>query len=117
MTRGVYGNPPQVSIWFMQTLEFIFALAFTKLIILVPLQLPFMLTFGKWALSPLHNPHTQLIVVMLVFPLIMNIFQFWLVDNIIMAKDPHLLTLSPGRGLFLSIDEELMMSELEYSSD
>lgn len=43
-------------------------------------------TLGSWILWPLaltQSPHLQVIVVMLIFPLIMNIMQFWLVDGVI----------------------------------
>ncbi|OAJ40393.1 hypothetical protein BDEG_24136 [Batrachochytrium dendrobatidis JEL423] len=47
---------------------------------------PFLGIFGKWVLSPLTaigDPRFQIVVVMLIFPLIMNIVQAWLIDMVI----------------------------------
>lgn len=50
--------------------------------------LPILSRIAEWLLSPLMGSDTrgQVIVVMLIFPLIMNICQAWLIDMVIKAK-------------------------------
>ncbi|KAJ8324677.1 hypothetical protein BDV3_004904 [Batrachochytrium dendrobatidis] len=86
-TSGEYGNPPRFMPWFKQLCLFITAWFFVKLLVVISLELfPFLGIFGKWVLSPLTaigDPRFQIVVVMLIFPLIMNIVQAWLIDMVI----------------------------------
>jgi hypothetical protein len=60
------------------------ALLGNKLVVIGLLEIPFVSTMGERLLGQLeNNPKLELIIVMLVFPLIMNIFQFWLTDQFI----------------------------------
>ncbi len=90
MKSGFYGNPPQLSIWIRQTILFITAWFFVKISVLILLAIfPFIVSFGEWILSPLEqsgDSKLQVIVVMLIFPLIMNIIQAWLIDMLIKGK-------------------------------
>ncbi|KAI8052466.1 vacuolar membrane protein-domain-containing protein [Syncephalis plumigaleata] len=87
MRSGYYGRPPRVTAWLRQLVVFVMALASMKLLVLVLLRIfPFFFLFGKWALAPVEaigDTRVQVVVVMLIFPLIMNIIQFWLVDGVI----------------------------------
>ncbi|ORX81147.1 hypothetical protein K493DRAFT_132863, partial [Basidiobolus meristosporus CBS 931.73] len=87
MESGNYGNPPQYHIWVKQSLVFLLALSATKLIIYAGINVfPILVIIGQWILDPfvrVGDPRLQVIVVTLIAPLIMNIVQFWLVDNLI----------------------------------
>ena len=50
-------------------------------------------SFGKWFLGPVsHNNTLELVIVMVVFPLIFNIIQFWIQDNILKGRRHYLET-------------------------
>ncbi|CAG8605604.1 1603_t:CDS:2 [Paraglomus brasilianum] len=85
---GEYGNPPRWTWWIKQTLSFVFCLALMKVIVLLLFRLcPFLFDFGEWILGwSLHDTRLQVVFVMLIFPLIMNIVQFWLVDQVIKKR-------------------------------
>jgi len=61
---------------------------------------PGIFKIGDWLLSWLGNKDAaQVIFVMGLFPIIMNVLQFWLIDSIVKAHDPPLtLSDSQGRG-------------------
>ncbi|KAL2911882.1 hypothetical protein HK105_208665 [Polyrhizophydium stewartii] len=90
MESGVYGNPPRFMPWLKQFTLFIIAWFFVKLLVVISLEVfPFFGQFGEWILSPLArtgDPRLQVLVVMLIFPLIMNIIQAWLIDMVIKGK-------------------------------
>jgi hypothetical protein len=67
---------------------FITAWFFVKLIIVLGIDaMPFLVDFASWVLSPLErDAKLQVVVVMLFFPLIMNIVQAWLIDMVIKGK-------------------------------
>ncbi|TYJ57606.1 hypothetical protein B9479_001688 [Cryptococcus floricola] len=86
---GKYGNPPQAQFWWKQLLTYLMSIITMKLLVLLPLTLPGisdpLLRLGHWLLDYL-SPSAQVIFVMAVFPLIMNIVQFCLVDQVIKAS-------------------------------
>ena len=54
--------------------------------------------FGLLILSPLcFNPHLELFIVVVLLPLILNAFQFWVVDSYLMSKDVLLEKEAGGR--------------------
>tara|TARA_B100001093_G_scaffold276404_1_gene264147 strand:- start:242 stop:976 length:735 start_codon:yes stop_codon:yes gene_type:complete len=66
------------------------------LIIILPAARP-LNSFGKWLLTPVsHNSNAELTIVMVVFPVLFNIIQFWVQDTFLKGKkhyiDPCLLT-------------------------
>ncbi|RKP06696.1 Vaculolar membrane protein-domain-containing protein, partial [Thamnocephalis sphaerospora] len=87
MRSGYYGHPPRMAAWLRQLCIFVLALASMKMLVLIVLRIfPFFFWFGKWALAPVEtigDQRVQVVVVMLIFPLVMNIIQFWLVDGVI----------------------------------
>jgi hypothetical protein len=85
METGFYGNPPNLWIWWKQSMVFFGVLWTMKIIVLICLAIfPFLEDFAKFLLTPvLGHPKMELVVVMLIFPLVMNIFQFWVVDQVI----------------------------------
>ncbi|KAI8971472.1 vacuolar membrane protein-domain-containing protein [Mycotypha africana] len=82
---GQYGHPPQYSAWLKQTLIFILAETLMKLCVYGMFRhLSFLFAWGEWVLRwTKGNYRYQVIFVMLVFPLIMNVIQFWIVDTIV----------------------------------
>ncbi|KAJ3035198.1 hypothetical protein HDV00_004267 [Rhizophlyctis rosea] len=90
MQSGHYGHPPRLSAWARQLTLFIFAWFIVKLLVVLLLQLlPILATIATYILSPLErsgDTRLQVIVVMLIFPLIMNIIQAWLIDMVIKGK-------------------------------
>ncbi|WVQ71007.1 hypothetical protein IAR50_000532 [Cryptococcus sp. DSM 104548] len=83
---GKYGSPPRATFWWKQLLTYVMSIITMKLLVLLPLTLPrisdLLLRLGHWLLEYL-SPSAQVIFVMAVFPLIMNIVQFCLVDQVI----------------------------------
>jgi hypothetical protein len=86
---GQYGNPPRLYPWIKQLVLFLIAWVFVKLIVtllinnVTPLQ-----TFADWILSPLRpHPRLEIAVVLFIFPLIMNIVQYWITDSIIKRRN------------------------------
>ncbi|KAK9667465.1 hypothetical protein K7432_017832, partial [Basidiobolus ranarum] len=110
MESGNYGSPPQYRIWFKQSLVFLLALSVTKLIIYIGINLfPILVILGQWILDPfvqVGDPRLQVLVVMLIAPLIMNIVQFWLVDNLIR----HRIMFSSSEASDVESQEEGLLS-------
>ncbi|RHZ68931.1 hypothetical protein Glove_292g51 [Diversispora epigaea] len=85
---GDYDQPPRVRWWLMQTIVFVLCLFIMKLIVILIFRvMPFLFNVGKWLMGwTLNDRKLQVVFVMLIFPLIMNIVQFWLVDQVIKKK-------------------------------
>ncbi|TPX62657.1 hypothetical protein PhCBS80983_g00320 [Powellomyces hirtus] len=92
MKSGHYGTPPRLTAWLRQLLLFLTAWFFVKLFVVLLLHfIPFFATVAQWILDPLvssHDTRLQVVVVMLIFPLIMNVIQAWLIDMVIKGKVP-----------------------------
>ncbi|KAJ3004958.1 hypothetical protein HKX48_000974 [Thoreauomyces humboldtii] len=90
MRSGHYGSPPRLTAWIRQLLLFLTAWFFVKLTVVVLLHVfPFFAAAADWILRPLvtsHDTRLQVVVVMLIFPLIMNVIQAWLIDMVIKGK-------------------------------
>ncbi|KAI7891604.1 vacuolar membrane protein-domain-containing protein [Mucor mucedo] len=85
---GQYGPPPlknMVIPWIKQTFIFILAESLMKLCVFGMFRyFPFLFAWGEWVLRwTKGNYRYQVIFVMLIFPLVMNIIQFWIVDTIV----------------------------------
>ncbi|KAF7726869.1 hypothetical protein EC973_008376 [Apophysomyces ossiformis] len=85
---GYYGPPPlrrRLGPWAWQTLIFIAAESLMKLCVYGMFRtMPFLFALGEWVLRwTKDNYRYQVIFVMLIFPLTMNMFQFWIVDTIV----------------------------------
>ncbi|KAG0176645.1 hypothetical protein DFQ29_005855 [Apophysomyces sp. BC1021] len=101
---GVYGHPPlskQLKRWSKQLLVYITGLILMKALIIVMFHAcPWTADFGHWVLQwTMDNYRLQVVFVMLIFPLVMNIIQFWLVDTIVKHD-------SDKKPIRLSRDEE-----------
>ncbi|TFK90879.1 hypothetical protein K466DRAFT_516406 [Polyporus arcularius HHB13444] len=82
---GVYGTPPSINYWFRQAAVYVFALTTMKLLVVaVFAALPVIFDLGEWLLSFLGPSDTaQVIFTMGIFPIFMNVLQFWLIDSIV----------------------------------
>ncbi|TMW67660.1 hypothetical protein Poli38472_011280 [Pythium oligandrum] len=83
-TPGDYGNPIQISIWAKQVVSWIIVIFLVKLVIammILGLEKP-LGEFAIWLFTPLQPyPRTELAIVMIACPCLMNAFQFWVQDS------------------------------------
>ncbi|WVR05760.1 hypothetical protein IAU60_002785 [Kwoniella sp. DSM 27419] len=85
---GQYGHPPNPNFWWKQLAPYLLSIITMKLLVLLPLTLPGisrLLIDSSHAFLDYLSPRAQIIFVMAVFPVIMNIIQFCLVDQVIKA--------------------------------
>ncbi|KAH6914770.1 vacuolar membrane protein [Coprinopsis sp. MPI-PUGE-AT-0042] len=86
---GVYGDPPSVNFWFRQAATYMTCLLIMKLLVVgLFVLVPGIFTIGQWLLSWTHagGEVLQVAFVMGIFPIVMNILQFWLIDSIVKAS-------------------------------
>ncbi|KAK7696291.1 hypothetical protein QCA50_000945 [Cerrena zonata] len=85
---GKYGNPPSMVYWIRQTAVYVFSLTTMKLSVVALFALwPGIFKMGEWLLSFLGTDEAaQVIFTMGLFPIMMNIVQFWLIDSIVKAS-------------------------------
>mmetsp|Transcript_69217 Transcript_69217/g.184477 ORF Transcript_69217/g.184477 Transcript_69217/m.184477 type:complete len:234 (+) Transcript_69217:81-782(+) len=111
ITSGDYGDPPSWRRWAIQT-----SLWLSVVIVCKVLVMGLVLIFetplgelGQLVLSPLcFNPHLELFIVVVLLPLLLNAFQFWVVDNFLMLDparraDDDVTRLKPVASLYGSI--------------
>ena len=87
---GEPGRPPPsvLQCWLRQTGVYLLGLALMKaLVLLILAWLPFLVAFGSWLLS-LFGTHRalQVVFVMALFPMAMNMLQFWLIDSMLLYR-------------------------------
>ncbi|KAF4123456.1 Vaculolar membrane protein [Geosmithia morbida] len=85
---GYYGQPPSAWWWLKQSLIYFVGLFGMKVCVLIIfLVLPWISEIGDWALSWTEgNERLQIAFVMMIFPLIMNAMQYYIIDSFI--KEP-----------------------------
>ncbi|KIX03722.1 uncharacterized protein Z518_07275 [Rhinocladiella mackenziei CBS 650.93] len=85
---GNYGNPPDASWWLKQCLIYFLGLMGMKACVFVIFQLcPWLGRVGDWALRWTEgNEAIQIAFVMLIFPLIMNAVQYYIIDTFIKSN-------------------------------
>ena len=87
---GNYGNPPEWRRFLQQLGVWLFVVVACKLfttLIEYVFEEP-LAAFGLVVLSPLcFNPHLELFIVVVLLPLVLNAFQFWIVDEYLMAQN------------------------------
>ncbi|KAI7875057.1 vacuolar membrane protein-domain-containing protein [Mucor mucedo] len=108
---GVYGDPPlteQLKKWAKQLAVYIICLMLMKIIVVSLFHLcPWISDFGDWVLQwTVGNYRLQVVFVMLIFPLVMNIMQFWVIDTFIKHKHED-----PSQIIRLNHDEEAQDGE------
>jgi hypothetical protein len=86
---GQYGTPPSLNYWGRQAVVYVVSLTSMKLLVVLLLSWHRLLDFGAWLLSWLGNGDTaQVVFTMGLFPIFMNVVQFWLIDSIVKAGGP-----------------------------
>ena len=72
----------QLGVWLLVTL-------IVKIILLIMLKICklFLVNLGTFFLSPFSNAKFRLVMVMIIFPVILNALYFWVVDNILKLKE------------------------------
>jgi hypothetical protein len=82
---GHYGRPPRATWWFKQSIIYFVALLCMKICVFFLIQLlPFIVKVGDWALRWTEgNTAVQIFFVMLLFPVIMNAIQYYIIDTFI----------------------------------
>lgn len=87
---GNYGDPPKATWWLKQSIIYFVGLLGMKTVVFFIFQLcPWIVVVGDWALKWTEgNTALQIAFVMLIFPLIMNAFQYYVIDSFI-KKTPQ----------------------------
>ncbi|KAG0650955.1 Vacuolar membrane [Hyphodiscus hymeniophilus] len=88
---GNYGSPPRAAWWMKQSFIYFIGLMGMKLCVLVIFLLaPWISRVGDWALRWTEGDEAlQVIFVMLVFPVIMNATQYYIIDSFIKNQKPE----------------------------
>ncbi|OTA64599.1 hypothetical protein K449DRAFT_392684 [Hypoxylon sp. EC38] len=86
---GNYGNPPNAWWWLKQSFIYFCGLFGMKICVLIIfLILPWISRVGDWALRWTEgNERVQIVFVMMLFPLIMNALQYYIIDSFIKLKE------------------------------
>ncbi|KAJ2162614.1 hypothetical protein GGF46_000487 [Coemansia sp. RSA 552] len=92
LESGHYGDPPSWRIWMKQGLVFCASMLCMKFtVVMMVALLPFLLAVGDLILKPVqmtHSPRFEIVFVMAVWPLVLNIFESWVLDQFIKRKHP-----------------------------
>ncbi|EKX35017.1 hypothetical protein GUITHDRAFT_155592 [Guillardia theta CCMP2712] len=104
VSSGDYGDPPQITRWFHQLGVWLTVVVVCKIGI-TSVEYVFknpLAEFGAIILAPLcFNPHLELFIVVVFLPLILNAFQFWIMDSYLMYSN-ELHAKIPSNGLSTS---------------
>lgn len=86
---GNYGRPPKAVWWLKQSFIYFCGLFGMKICVLfIFLVFPWISRVGDWALGWTEgNEKLQIIFVMMLFPLIMNALQYYIIDSFIKLKE------------------------------
>ncbi|KAF4976702.1 hypothetical protein FZEAL_6666 [Fusarium zealandicum] len=88
---GNYGSPPNVWWWLKQSVIYFCGLFGMKVCVLIIfIMMPWISKAGDWALGWTEgNEKLQIAFVMMIFPLIMNGLQYYIIDSFIKLKEPE----------------------------
>lgn len=117
---GKYGSPPSFNYWIRQAAVYMFALTTMKLIVVALFAVwPGVFRLGEWLLDFLGpSDALQVIFTMGLFPILMNIIQFWLIDSIVKASGSALaLPTESARGSIDSANEPLFQADPDEDED
>ncbi|KAI0910633.1 vacuolar membrane protein-domain-containing protein [Ustulina deusta] len=86
---GNYGNPPNAWWWLKQSVIYFCGLFGMKIcVLLIFLIIPWISRVGDWALRWTEgNERLQIIFVMMLFPLLMNAIQYYIIDSFIKMRE------------------------------
>lgn len=115
---GHYGSPPNAWWWLKQSLIYFCGLMGMKLCVLVLFMLlPWLPHVGDWALGWTEgNEKLQIVFVMMLFPLIMNALQYYIIDSYIKENETAPVDGETGTGGTV-VYEELPASETDESGE
>jgi hypothetical protein len=117
---GHYGSPPNVWWWLKQSIIYFCGLLGMKLCVLVLfMMLPWLPHVGDWALGWTEgNEKLQIVFVMMLFPLIMNALQYYIIDSYIKENEAAPVDGEDGASTGGTIVyEELPASETDESGE
>ncbi|KAJ5585392.1 uncharacterized protein N7459_005192 [Penicillium hispanicum] len=88
---GNYGHPPRAWWWFKQSIIYFVGLLGMKICVFFLIELmPFIVKVGDWALQWTEgNTAIQIAFVMLLFPVVMNAIQYYIIDAFIKKPISH----------------------------
>lgn len=115
---GEYGNPPLLKNYLKQLIIYMLSLSMMKITIYyIMINIPILVKLAIWLLSRLDNyPNLQVSFVLLIFPLIMNTFQYYVVDNLIQSRKYYAVNkLVQNMGLENEIEEDIPEDISSYS--
>lgn len=88
LETGHYGDPPKTSTFLLQLGVWLWVVTIVKVFFLYSLIIPAqgqLYKAAEWFLSPVsHYPKVELAIVMIIIPLVLNVFVFWVTDNFLM---------------------------------
>ncbi|KAJ2231136.1 hypothetical protein H4R99_003363 [Coemansia sp. RSA 1722] len=121
LESGHYGNPPNWRRWIKQAALFCISMISMKLTVILLITIfPFLVAIGDGILKPvqmLESPRFQIIFVMAIWPLILNIFESWVIDHVIKKKHGASARTASGHVPLSSDDqEEQMADETRFST-
>ncbi|KAI6018276.1 vacuolar membrane protein-domain-containing protein, partial [Pisolithus marmoratus] len=118
---GQYGNPPSFVYWARQAAVYVVALTTMKLLVVALFAIwPGLFELGDWLLdwtSIGDGESFQVIFVMGIFPIIMNVLQFWLIDSIVKANSTQLPSHSSSHRNCDDRDREPLIRSSEEDGD
>ncbi|KAM0665436.1 hypothetical protein ACQRIT_006293 [Beauveria bassiana] len=99
---GHYGNPPNAWWWLKQSVIYFCGLFLMKICVLIIfITMPWISKVGDWALSWTEgNEKLQIAFVMMIFPLIMNALQYYIIDSFIKKPITEVDSTDDERGHF-----------------
>ncbi|KAJ2549536.1 hypothetical protein GGH95_006228, partial [Coemansia sp. RSA 1836] len=90
LESGHYGDPPSWKRWIKQASIFCASMVCMKLtVVLLITLLPLLVGLGDLVLKPIqmtHSPRFEIVFVMAIWPLSLNIFESWVIDQFIKKK-------------------------------
>lgn len=116
---GNYGTPPKAWWWLKQSVIYFCGLMGMKLFVLILfMMLPWLPHIGDWALGWTEgNEKLQIVFVMMLFPLIMNALQYYIIDSYIKKQESLAADDEAGAGAGGTIVyDELAVSETDDES-
>ncbi|OQR86617.1 hypothetical protein ACHHYP_10346 [Achlya hypogyna] len=114
---GEYGDPIRVTVWLVQLTSWLVIILLTKVIIgrVILLFHPQLEGFGDALFEPLRDfPRTELVLVMIACPCLMNGLQFWVQDSFLKKKHKYELVAKQRRSL-PSIDDDHRLPDIELA--
>ncbi|CAK4317813.1 unnamed protein product [Aphanomyces euteiches] len=104
---GEYSSPPQIIIWLKQFASYLVILIAMKFVVTVLVYVLYVpLAEGSTYIFSIfhHHRHAELVVVMILGPCVVNIVQFWVLDNYL----KHVVSLSkPTSPIRVPADDSL----------